>query len=93
MGSGFVTRSVMVPDPVAGSLSSAPTVDRDGQPYLTPLLSLSLTLPLTLIAPTSLVPSSPPALDTSIFTLQPSIPRSFASLAHVSTYQPVNSWF
>ena len=59
----------MVPDPVAGSLSSAPTVDRDGQPYLTPLLSL--TLPLTLIAPTSLVPSSPRTFASPLPTDQP----------------------
>ena len=32
----------MVPDPVAGCLSSAPPADRDGQPYLLPLLPLTL---------------------------------------------------
>jgi hypothetical protein len=36
MGSGFSTRSVMVPDPVAGIKPDRRTADRDGQPYLMP---------------------------------------------------------
>ena len=54
--------------------SLRPTADRDGQPYLLPLLPL--TLPLTLIV--SLPPSSPPALATSLVCLP---------LAHRSTCQ------
>ena len=50
----------MVPDPMPAVSHLRPTADRDGQPYPMPLLSL--TLPLTLIAPTSLEPSSPRAL-------------------------------
>ena len=76
MGSGFSTRSVVVPDPVAGCLpASCPRVLAS-----LPLLPLSLTLPLTLI--TSLPPSCPPALASSSprlpASLQPSSPRVLA---------------
>jgi len=59
-----------MPLPAASNLNS--TADRDGQPYLMPLLPL--TLPLTLIV--SLPPSYPPALESSLVCLSLSPPAN-----------------
>jgi hypothetical protein len=73
----------MVPDPMPAVSNLRPPADRDGQPYLRPPLSLSLTL--TLIAP---APSSPLQHSTNFpiltctnthLTFSGASPQSFAT--------------